>query len=100
MLLSKDAISFIKDDLVSKKQKYTEKWMPVNDDLNFYWISDPGKKDSRILKNNVLYSYSAWQNLIMKLLLYLLAPFHNLAIIELFEYYFPGFLLCSFFRHV
>ena len=60
-VLSKDAISFIKDDLVSKKQKYTEKWMPVNDDLNFYWISDPGKKDSRILKNNVLYSYSAWQ---------------------------------------
>ena len=60
-VLSKDAISFIKDDLISKKRKFVEKWMPVNDDLNFYWISDPGKKDSRIIKHNVLYSYSAWQ---------------------------------------
>lgn len=59
--LSADSVQAVLANLAATRSAIPERWAAMEDSLEVYWISDSGRKDSRIYKRSTAYSYSAWQ---------------------------------------
>jgi hypothetical protein len=60
--LSADAVRTVLRKISATRSEIPERWAAMEDSLEVYWISDPGRKDSRIFKRSTAFSYSAWQS--------------------------------------
>ena len=59
--LSADSVRIVLGKLAATRSATPECWAAMEDSLEVYWVSDSGRKDSRIYKRSTAYSYSAWQ---------------------------------------
>lgn len=60
--LSADAVRTVLGKISATRSSIPERWAAMEDSLEVYWVSDPGRRDSRIYKRSTAYSYSAWQS--------------------------------------